>query len=86
MDNGPEFIALALQGWCTGNGSATAYIAPGSLWENLLVELFNSRLRDEILNIELFASLQEAKLMAEQHRIEYIFYKPHSALQGRPPL
>ncbi len=49
MDNGPEFIAHALQEWCTGNGSATAYIPPGSPWENPFVESFNSRLRDEYL-------------------------------------
>ena len=74
MDNGPEFIAHALQEWCTGSGSGTAYIPPGSPWENPFVESFNSRLRDEFLNIELFSSLPEAKLLAEQHRIEYNFY------------
>ena len=86
MDNGPEFIAHALQEWCTGNGSATAYIPPGSPWENPFVESFNGRVRDEFLNIELFSSLPEAKLLAEQHRIEYNVYRPHSALQGRTPL
>jgi transposase InsO family protein len=86
MDNGPEFIAHALQEWCTGNGSATTYIPPGSPWENPFVESFNSRLRDEFLNIELFSSLPEAKLLAEQHRVEYNVYRPHSALQGRTPL
>ena len=86
MDNGPEFIAHALQEWCTGNGSATAYIPPGSPWENPFVESFNSRLRDEFLNIELFSSLPEAKVLAEQHRIEYNVYRPHSALQWRTPL
>ena len=49
MDNGPEFIAHALQEWCTGSGSATAYIPPGSPWENPFMESFNSRLRDEFL-------------------------------------
>jgi transposase InsO family protein len=86
MDNGPEFIACALQEWCTGNGSATAYIPPGSPWENPFVESFNGRFRDEFLNVELFASVQEAKLLSEQHRIEYNVYRPHSALQGRTPL
>jgi len=86
MDNGPEFIANALQEWCMGNGSATAYIPPGSPWENPFVESFNGRLRDEFLNVELFASLTEAKVLAEQHRIEYNVYRPHSALQGRTPL
>ena len=74
MDNGPEFIAHALQEWCTGSGSGTAYIPPGSPWENPFVESFNSRLRAEFLNIELFSSLPEAKLLAEQHRIEYNVY------------
>ena len=50
------------------------------------MEAFNSRLRDEFLNIELFTSVQEAKLLAEQHRIEYNTYRPHSAIQGRTPL
>ncbi len=86
MDNGPEFIAHALQEWCTGSGTGTAYIPPGSPWENPFVESFNGRFRDEFLNIELFASVQEAKLLAEQHRIEYNVYRPHSALQGRTPL
>jgi putative transposase len=86
MDNGPEFIAHALQEWCTGSGAGTAYIPPGSPWENPFVESFNGRLRDEFLNIELFSSLPEARVLAEQHRIEYNFYRPHSALQGRTPL
>jgi putative transposase len=80
MDNGPEFIAHALQEWFIGNGSATGYIPPGSPWENPFVESFNCRFRDEFLNIELFASLQEAKLLAKQHRIEYNVYRPHFAL------
>jgi transposase InsO family protein len=86
MDNGPEFIAHALQEWCTGNGSATEYIPPGSPWENPFVESFNGRFRDEFLNIEIFASLPEAKVLAEQHRMEYNTYRPHSGLQGRTPL
>lgn len=86
MDNGPEFIAHALQEWCTGSGSGAEYIPPGSPWENPFVESFNSRLRDEFLNIELFASLPEAKVLAEQHRMDYNTYRPHSALQGRTPL
>ena len=86
MDNGPEFIAHALQEWCTGSCSGTAYIKPGSPWENPFVESFNGRFRDEFLNIELFASVQETRLLAEQHRIEYNTYRPLSALQGRTPL
>ena len=86
MDNGPEFIANALQEWCVGSGCNTAYIPPGSPWENPFVESFNSRFRDEFLNIELFNSVHEAKVLAEQHRVEYNTYRPHSALQGRTPL
>ena len=86
MDNGPEFIANALQEWSAGSGCNTAYIPPGSPWENQFVESFNSRFRDEFLNIELFTSAQEAKLLAEQHRIESYKCRPHSALQGRTPL
>jgi transposase InsO family protein len=86
MDNGPEFIAHALQEWCTGGGSVTQCIPPGSPWENPFMETFNGRFRDEFLNIELFASLPEAKVLAEQHRMEYNNYRPHSALQGRTPL
>jgi hypothetical protein len=56
MDNGPEFIAYALQERCTGNGSATAYIPPGSPWENPFMESFNGRFGDEFLHIELFSS------------------------------
>jgi transposase InsO family protein len=86
MDNGPEFIAHALQEWCAGSGSSTEYITPGSPWENPFVESFNSRFRDEFLNIELFASVLEARLLSEQYRMEYNSYRPHSALQGRTPL
>ena len=86
MDNGPVFIADALQEWCKGSGSGAGYIPPGSPWENSFVESFNSRLRDEFLDIELFASIPEAKVLAEQHRIEYKSYRPHSALQERKPL
>jgi transposase InsO family protein len=58
----------------------------GSPWENPFLELFNGRRRNKFLNIEIFSSLPEAKLLAEQHRIEYNVYRPHSALQGSTPL
>jgi putative transposase len=86
MDNGPEFIANALQEWCKGSGSSTAYIEPGSPWENPFVESFNSRFRDEFLNVDLFTSVLEARQLAEDHRMEYNTYRPHSALQGHTPL
>jgi len=86
MDNGPEFIAIALQEWCVGSGTGTEYIPPGAPWENPFVELFNSRIRDEFLNIELFMSVCEARMLAERYRMEYNTYRPHSSLQGRTPL
>jgi putative transposase len=86
MDNGPEFIANALQEWCTGSGSSQAYIEPGSPWEKLFVESFNSRFRDEFLNVELFTSVLEARRLAEDHRMENNTCRPQSALQGRKPL
>ena len=82
----PCGFAHVLQEWCTGNGSATAYIPPVSRWENPFLESFNGRFRDEFLNIELFTSLPEAKALAEQHRIEYKVYRPRSSLQRRTPL
>ncbi len=58
-DNGPEFIAKSVQAWIAGVGARTAYIAPGSPWENGYVESFNARLRDELLNGEIFYTLKE---------------------------
>jgi putative transposase len=84
-DNGPELIAWALRDYCRLAGTNTAYIAPGSPWENPYVESFNSRLRDELLNIEEFGSLTEAKIIIEDWRIEYNTYRPHSALDGLTP-
>ncbi len=62
--NGPEFIAEAVQSWIAAVGAKTAYIAPGSPWENGYVESFNARLRDELLNGEIFYSLREAQVSA----------------------
>jgi putative transposase len=70
MDNGPEFTAQALEEWCTGNGSGTETIPSVSPWENPFVESFIGRFRDEFLNIELFASVAEAKVLTEQHQTE----------------
>jgi transposase InsO family protein len=81
IGNEPEFMAHALQEWCTGSGSGTEHIQPGSPWENPFVETFNNRLRNEFMNIELFSAVQEASLLAEQHQIEYNTLRPHSALQ-----
>lgn len=85
MDNGPEMIAWALRDWCRLAGTATAYIEPGSPWENPFVESFNGRVRDELLNVEEFGTLIEAQVLIEAWRIEYNCYRPHSALAGLTP-
>jgi putative transposase len=76
-DNGPEFIAWALRDYCRMTLMATSYIEPGSPWENPFVESFNGRLRDELLNIEEFGSIAEAKVVIEDWRQEYNNYRPH---------
>jgi transposase InsO family protein len=70
-DNGPEFVALALRAWIAAVGAKTAYIEPGSLWENGYCESFNSKLRDELLNGEVFFSLAEAQVLIEPWRRHY---------------
>ena len=84
-DNGPEFIAKALQAWITAVGAQTAYITPGSPWVNGYIESFNARLRDEFLNGEIFYTLQEAKILIEAWRRQYNTIRPHSSLGYRPP-
>ena len=85
-DNGPEFIAKAVREWIAAVGGRTAYIEPGSPWENGFAESFNGRFRDEFLNTELFTTAPEAQLLADRWRWEYNTFRPHSALQGRTPL
>jgi len=85
MDNGPELTANALRDWCRFSGSGTAYIEPGSPWENPFIESFNGKLRDELLNVEAFESLLEAQVLAEDFRIEYNTYRPHSSLGQLTP-
>ena len=70
-DNGPEFVAVAVQGWITGLGAKTAFIEPGSPWKNGYVESFNGKLRDELLNMEVFNTLLEARVLIEQWRVHY---------------
>ena len=84
-DNGPEFIALAVQEWVERRGFKTLYIAPGSPWENAYSESFNSRFRDEFLNRESFASVLEAKVLGKQYRQDYNHRRPHSALEYQTP-
>jgi len=84
-DNGPEFIAAALREWIAAVGAKTAYIEPGSPWENGYVESFNGKLRDELLNGEIFYTLAEAKIVIEQWRRHYNTARPHSSLGYKPP-
>lgn len=84
-DNGPEFIATAVQQWLTQIGVKTLYITPGSPWENGYCESFNGSLRDELLNGEIFYSLAEARILIEAWRRHYNTVRPHSSLGYRPP-
>ncbi|WP_267361740.1 IS3 family transposase, partial [Methylobacterium sp. GC_Met_3] len=84
-DNGPEFVAKIVQAWITGVGAKTAYITPGSPWENGYVESFNARLRDELLNGEIFYTLREAQVVIESWRRHYNGVRPHASLRYRPP-
>jgi transposase InsO family protein len=84
-DNGAEFTASAVKGWISGVGVQTAYIEPGSPWENGYVESFNGKVRDELLNAEVFNTLAEAKVLIEQWRVHYNTVRPHSSLGYRPP-
>ena len=84
-DNGPEFIAKAVRDWITAVGARTAFIAPGSPWENGCCESFNSKLRDELLDGEIFYSLAEARIVIEDWRRHYNTERPHSALGYKPP-
>jgi transposase InsO family protein len=84
-DNGPEFIATAVRDWIFAVGAKTAFIEPGSPWENGYCESFNSKLRDELLNGEIFYSLAEARVVIEAWRVHYNTARPHSSLGYRPP-
>ena len=84
-DNGPEFVAKAVQEWITAVGAKTAYIAPGSPWENGYVESFNARLRDELLDGEIFYTLREAQIIIESWRRHYNTIRPHESLRYKPP-
>jgi transposase InsO family protein len=84
-DNGPEFIAITLREWIAAVGAQTAYIEPGSPWENGYCESFNSKLRDELLDGEIFFSLAEAQVLIEAWRRHFNAVRPHSSLNYRPP-
>ena len=84
-DNGPEFVAQAVQDWIGAVGAKTAPIEPGSPWENGDVESFNARLRDELLNGEIFYSLREVEIILESWRRHSNTVRPHASLGYRPP-
>jgi transposase InsO family protein len=84
-DNGSEFTATAVRVWLGRVGVQTLYIEPGSPWENGYNESFNGKLRDELLNREIFYTLKEAQVLIEQWRQHYNTIRPHSALNYRPP-
>ena len=84
-DNGPEFIAKAVREWLEARGSATAFVEPGAPWENAYIETFNGKLRDELLDREMFTCLAEAKHLSAHYRFEYNHERPHSSLGYRTP-
>lgn len=84
-DNGPELTANALRDWCRFARAGSAYIEPGSPWQNPYVESFGSRVRDELLSVELFSCLVEARVMVEDFRADYNEHRPHSALGMAAP-
>jgi transposase InsO family protein len=84
-DNGPEFIAYAIQDWLKDKNVKTIYITPGSPWENAYIESFHDKLRDECLNREIFGSLWEARVVIEQWRLYYNAERPHSSLGYQTP-
>lgn len=84
-DNGPEFVAKKLRKWLHDLDIQTAYIEPGSPWENGYVESFNSRMRDEFLNITIFDTRKEAIELTKMWVYEYNYIRPHSSLGYKPP-
>ena len=84
-DNGPEFVARAVRDWIADVGAKTVYVEPGSPWENGYCESFNPKLRDELLDGEIFYSLREAQIVIEGWRQHYNTKRPHSSLSYRPP-
>ncbi len=84
-DNGPEFTAKAVREWLGNLGARTLYIEPGSPWENGYIESFNGKLRDELLDREIFNTLQEVHVLVERYRRNYNQVRPHSSLGYRPP-
>ena len=84
-DNGAEFTAKAVREWLSAAKVRALFIEPGSPWENGYNESFNGKLRDELLNGEIFYTLREAKVVIERWRVHYNTVRPHSSLNYRPP-
>ncbi len=84
-DNGPEFIAQRLRDWFSKLKVSPLFITPGSPWENGYIESFNGKLRDELLNGEIFFTLKEAQVLIERWRKNYNTVRPHSSLGYKPP-
>jgi transposase InsO family protein len=84
-DNGTEFTAREIRKWLSCLGVKALFIEPGSPWENGYIESFNGKLRDELLNREIFTTLTEARVLIGQWKIEYNQVRPHSSLGYRPP-
>jgi transposase InsO family protein len=84
-DNGSEFTAIAVRHWLQRLGVKTLFIEPGSPWENGYNESFNGKLRDELLNGEIFYTLREAQILIERWRRHYNEVRPHSSLGYKPP-
>ena len=82
-DNGPELTAHALRDWCRFRRAGTAFIEPGSPWQNAFVESFNGRVRDELLNVEEFSCLTEARVVIGDWHEDYNTRRPRSALRMR---
>jgi len=86
MDNGPEFIAQVTRDWCREAGTDTAYVDPGSPWQNGRCESFNGKLRDELLDLEVFDSMWEVRTVLQDRRHAYNHYRPHSSLGYLTPV
>ena len=84
-DNGPDMTSKRVRNWLQLIGVQTLFIEPGSPWENGYNESFNGKLRDELLNGEVFYSFKEATIIIEGWRIHYNTQRPHSALGYKPP-
>ena len=85
LDNGPEFVARGVREWLADLGVTTLFVEPGSPWQNGYVESFNGKLRDELLNGEIFYTLKEAQILIADWRRLYNGLRPHSSLGQRPP-